>query len=57
MKIKGYFQSEKYFLKYKDRILSLFAPNLQDLTYMRRKYRWLFDAEKHRWHTTKRLQT
>lgn len=38
MRISGYCQSEKYFLRYRDRILKLFAPRSADLRYIKRKY-------------------
>ena len=38
MKIRGYFQSEKYFGHYREEILKLFAPLPEDLDYIRAKY-------------------
>ena len=42
MKMEGYFQSEKYFVHHRERILELFAPHPDDLLYMQTKYDWLF---------------
>ena len=38
MKIVGYFQSWKYFDRYRDRLLTLFAPTKSDLRYIQKKY-------------------
>lgn len=38
MKIVGWFQSEKYFIKHKEEILSLFEPHPEILAYLNRKY-------------------
>lgn len=38
MKISGYFQSEKYFIKYKERIIDLFSPNESISSYLQEKY-------------------
>ena len=38
LKIVGYFQSEKYFIDYKNEILELFEPNIDVLTYINNKY-------------------
>lgn len=43
MRMRGYFQSEKYFAHHRKRILELFAPCSLDLKYMRKKYAWLID--------------
>lgn len=39
MRIAGYSQNEKYFSRYRDRLLKLFAPKRADLHYIQRKYR------------------
>jgi hypothetical protein len=38
MKIVGWFQSEKYFIKHKQEILSLFEPNSEIMAYLNNKY-------------------
>ncbi len=38
MQIDGYFQSEKYFSRYRKQLLELFAPRSDDLAYIRKKY-------------------
>ncbi len=38
MKIVGYFQSEKYFVKHKQEILSLFEPKPEIIAYLQSKY-------------------
>lgn len=38
MQIFGYFQSEKYFAHHRERLLELFAPRPDDLTYIQEKY-------------------
>lgn len=43
MKITGYFQSEKYFVHHRDRLLELFAPRLDDLSYIQEKYSEILD--------------
>ena len=43
MKISGYFQNEKYFAHYRDRLLKLFAPHPDDLRYIKTKYDWLIN--------------
>lgn len=43
MKIHGYFQSEKYFAHYRDKILELFAPHPDDLKYIKTKFKWILD--------------
>jgi hypothetical protein len=43
MKLSGYFQCEKYFSHYRDRLLKLFAPAPTDLLYIQTKYRWIID--------------
>lgn len=43
MQIKGYFQSEKYFKEYREKILELLAPSSKDMLYFRKKYDWLLD--------------
>ncbi len=41
--LDGYFQSEKYFVHHRQRLLNLFAPCSEDQSYMQRKYQWLMD--------------
>ena len=41
MQIRGYFQSEKYFVHHREKILQLLAPSFKDMTYFRKKYDWL----------------
>jgi hypothetical protein len=43
MRISGYCQNEKYFLRYRDRLLKLFAPRTNYLRYIERKYRKILD--------------
>lgn len=43
IEIDGYFQSEKYFAHYRDKILELFAPLESDLEYINKKYAWLIN--------------
>lgn len=43
MKIEGYFQSEKYFARHREKILDLFAPHPDDLIYIFNKYREILD--------------
>jgi hypothetical protein len=38
MQIKGFFQNQNYFSRYRDRLLQLFAPSAEDLTYIQKKY-------------------
>lgn len=38
MKIKGYFQSEKYFAHHRQELLELFSPHPDDLVYIEQKY-------------------
>ncbi|OGN63697.1 MAG: hypothetical protein A3E26_02445 [Chlamydiae bacterium RIFCSPHIGHO2_12_FULL_49_32] len=38
MRLKGFFQSEKYFKKYREKIVSLFAPSSEILDYLHTKY-------------------
>ena len=38
LKLHGYFQSEKYFYKYRDEIKALFAPSEKILKYLNQKY-------------------
>lgn len=38
MKISGYFQSEKHFAHYRQRLLALFSPSEQDRQYIQNKY-------------------
>jgi len=46
MRLKGYFQSEKYFLNHRDEILKLFEPSPQIVQYLREKYGQLLDSAK-----------
>ena len=46
MRISGYFQNEKYFSEYRDRILKLFKPRRQDLEYIKSKYKYILDDPK-----------
>lgn len=41
LEIHGNFQTEKYFVQYRNRLLELFAPRSDDLEYMNTKYAWL----------------
>lgn len=43
MMVHGYFQSEKFFVHQRARILDLFAPHPDDLNYITTKYQWLLD--------------
>jgi hypothetical protein len=43
MQIYGYFQSEKYFARYRSKLLDLFAPRPDDLEYIKNKYGNLLD--------------
>jgi hypothetical protein len=43
MQIDGYFQSEKYFSRYRKQLLELFAPHPDDLAYIRKKYSLLLN--------------
>lgn len=43
MKLKGYFQSPKYFAHHRDKLLELFAPIPKDWQYIQKKYAWLID--------------
>ncbi len=43
MKLRGYFQSERYFAHHRDKILNLYAPNPDDLQYIQTKYDWLLN--------------
>lgn len=44
MMTTGYFQSEKYFVQHRERILELFAPRKDDATYIQNKYGALLDS-------------
>ena len=46
MKLKGYFQSEKYFRKHKDKIIDLFAPSQEILNYLKEKYSHIINHPK-----------
>ena len=43
IRINGYFQSELYFIKNKKYITNLFAPSLEDIEYINRKYGWYLE--------------
>ena len=43
MRLQGYFQSEKYFAHHRQRILNLFAPKEEDLTYIKTYYDWILN--------------
>lgn len=43
MKIDGYFQSPKYFVNHRDKLLKLLAPIPRDEQYINKKYRWLIE--------------
>ena len=43
MKIYGYFQSEKYFARHREKILEIFAPHPDDMSYISNKYREILD--------------
>lgn len=43
MRIKGYFQSEKYFFHHKCEIVKLFAPSLEIQEYLSTKYDWIIN--------------
>jgi len=43
IQISGYFQSERYFRHHRKRLLELFAPHPDDLSYMQTEYQWLMD--------------
>jgi hypothetical protein len=43
MKIVGWYQSEKYFARYRDRLLELLAPHPDDLLYIQNKYGWILN--------------
>ncbi len=43
MEMRGWFQSEKYFLPHKKEILDLFAPSLEIMGYLRNKYAHIID--------------
>jgi len=46
MKLTGYFQSEKYFAKYRKRLLKLFAPHPKDLKHIQKKYKKIINSSK-----------
>ena len=46
MQLTGYYQNEKYFLRYRDRILKLFKPRRCDLEYIEEKYKYILDDPK-----------
>lgn len=43
MRLQGYFQEERYFAPYRDKLLDLFAPTAKDLKYIQKKYRSLLE--------------
>lgn len=43
MSLHGYFQSEKYFVRHREKLLQLFAPHPDDLKYVQTKYQWLLE--------------
>jgi hypothetical protein len=43
MRVCGYFQSEKYFAHHRERLLALFAPRPELLSYLRKKYSHLLN--------------
>lgn len=43
MRLSGYFQSEKYFVKYRERLLKLFYPLAEDIEYIKTKYKEIID--------------
>lgn len=43
MMIRGWFQSEKYFLSHKDKIMQMFAPGPEIVDYLSRKYGFIVD--------------
>lgn len=43
MSIRGVFQSEKYFAHHRERLLELFAPHPDDLSYMQNKYSYVLN--------------
>lgn len=46
MRLQGWFQSEKYFVHHKDKILELFAPSPQIIHYLQTKYGYIIDHPK-----------
>jgi len=46
MEMRGWFQSEKYFLPHKEQILELFAPSSEIMAYLRSKYAHIIDHPK-----------
>ena len=43
VRLSGYFQSEKYFIKHKEEILELFQPSEEIVSYLREKYASIMD--------------
>lgn len=43
MNLVGYFQSEKHFAHHRNRLLKLFAPHPDDLTYIQKQYQHILD--------------
>ena len=46
MRLSGYFQNEKYFARYRERLLKLFRPRGEDLKYINKKYKAILDDPK-----------
>ena len=46
MQTNGFFQDERYFSRYRDRLLKLFRPHRKDLEYIRKKYKDILDDSK-----------
>ncbi len=38
MRLQGYFQEERYFARYRDKLIALFAPIARDVKYIQKKY-------------------
>ncbi len=43
MRLKGYFQSEKYFIHHRTRLLDFFAPGAEDLSYLQSSYKFILE--------------
>ena len=46
MRMFGYYQNEKYFFQYRDRLLKLFKPRRSDLEYIQKTYTYILDDPK-----------
>ena len=46
MELRGWFQSEKYFLEHKEKILEFFSPSPEIMSYLRSKYAFIIDHPK-----------